>query len=65
MPFSFPYLAPVKTQPVSYSERDHRAGGETSSKRTPQTENVRAQELTPREPENSVASRPEQEPYFE
>jgi type IV secretory pathway TraG/TraD family ATPase VirD4 len=63
-PFSFPYLAPVKTQP-GFIPREVTARVVEIGKRTPQLNTPAAQEITPREPENSKGVAAGQEPYFE
>ena len=64
VPFSFPYLAPVKTQP-GFIPREITPRVVDIGKRTPQPKTPAAQELTPREPENSSGIAAGQEPYFE
>jgi type IV secretory pathway TraG/TraD family ATPase VirD4 len=62
--FSFPYLAPVKTQ-AGFIPREVTARVVEIGKRTPQLNTPAAQEITPREPENSKGVAAGQEPYFE
>jgi Type IV secretion-system coupling protein DNA-binding domain len=64
VPFSFPYLAPVKTQP-GFIPRQITPRVVDIGKRTPQPKTPAAQELAPREPENSSGIAAGQEPYFE
>jgi type IV secretory pathway TraG/TraD family ATPase VirD4 len=64
VPFSFPYLAPVKTQP-GFIPREIPPRVVDIGKRTPPPKTPAAQELTPREPENSSGIAAGQEPYFE
>jgi hypothetical protein len=64
VPFSFPYLAPVKAQP-GFIPREVTARVVEIGKRTPQLNTPDAQEITPREPENSKGLAAGQEPYFE
>src|SRR5580698_9585349 len=64
VPFSFPYLAPVKTQP-GFIPREIPSRVVDIGKRTPQPKTPAAQELAPREPENSSGIAAGQEPYFE
>ena len=64
VPFSFPYLAPVKTQP-GFVPREITPRVVEISKRMPQLNTPVAQEITPREPENSKGIAAGQEPYFE
>src|SRR3984957_4834361 len=64
VPFSFPYLAPEKTQP-GFIPREITPRVVDIGKRTPQPKTPAAQELTPREPENSSGIAAGQEPYFE
>jgi hypothetical protein len=62
VPFSFPYLAPVKSQP-GFIPRE--ITPRVVDKRTPQPKTPAPQELTPRESENSSGIAAGQEPYFE
>jgi len=62
--FSFPYLAPVKTEP-GFIPREITPRVFEVDKRTPQLSTPAAQEITPREPENSEGIAAGQEPYFE
>jgi hypothetical protein len=64
VPFSFPYLAPVKTQP-GFIPREIPPRVVDIGKRTPPPKTPAAQELMPREPENSSGIAAGQEPYFE
>jgi len=64
VPFSFPYLAPVKTQP-GFIPREITPRVVDFGKRMPQPKTPAPQELTPREPENSSGIAAGQEPYFE
>ena len=64
VPFSFPYFAPVKTQP-GFIPREVTARVVEIGKRTPQLNTPAAQGITPREPENSKGVAAGQEPYFE
>jgi hypothetical protein len=64
VPFSFPYLAPVKAQP-GFIPREITPRVVDIGKRTPQLNIPTAQEVTPREPENSEGIAAGQEPYFE
>jgi Type IV secretion-system coupling protein DNA-binding domain len=63
VPFSFPYLAPVKTEP-GFIPREITPRVVEIDKRT-QVSTPAAQEITPREPENSNSIAAGQEPYFE
>jgi len=62
--FSFPYLAPVKTQP-GFIPREITPRVVEISKRTPQPNAPAAQEIRPRESENTKGIAAGQEPYFE
>jgi hypothetical protein len=64
VPFSFPYLAPVKTEP-GFIPRESTPRVVEIDKRTPQLSAPAAQEITPREPENANGIAAGQEPYFE
>jgi len=64
VPFSFPYLAPVKTQP-GFIPREITPRVVEIDKGMPQLNIPAAQEITPREPENSKGIAAGQEPYFE
>jgi hypothetical protein len=64
VPFSFPYLAPVKAQP-GFIPREIKPRVVEIGKRSPQPSTVAAQEISPREPENSEGIAAGQEPYFE
>jgi hypothetical protein len=64
VPFSFPYLAPVKTEP-GFIPREITPRVVEIDKRTPQVSTPAAQEITPRGPENSEGIAAGQEPYFE
>ncbi|MGA2233877.1 MAG: type IV secretion system DNA-binding domain-containing protein [Terriglobales bacterium] len=64
VPFSFPYLAPVKTEP-GFIAREIRPRVVEIEKRPPQASTVAAQEISPRDPENSKGIAAGQEPYFE
>ena len=62
VPFSFPYLAPVKTQP-GFIPRETTSRAVDIEKRPPQPSAPPAQEIRPREPEKDIAAG--QEPYFQ
>ena len=64
VPFSFPYLAPVKTEP-GFIPREITPRVVEIGKRPPQPSTVAAQEISPRESENSEGIAAGQEPYFE
>lgn len=64
VPFSFPYLAPVKTEP-GFIPRQVTSRVVEIEKRPPQPSTVAAQEISPRESENSKGIAAGQEPYFE
>ena len=64
MPFSFPYLAPVKTEPGFIPREITRRVVEIEKGRF-QPSTVAAQEIRPRESENSEGIVAGQEPYFE
>jgi Type IV secretion-system coupling protein DNA-binding domain len=64
VPFSFPYLAPVKTEP-GFIPREITPRVVEIGKRPPQPSTVAAQEISPREPENTQGIAAGQEPYFE
>ena len=64
VPFSFPYLAPVKAQP-GFIPREIKPRVVEIDKRPPQPSTVAAQEISPREPENTEGIAAGQEPYFE
>jgi len=64
VPFSFPYLAPVKTQP-GFIPRELAPRVVEIGKRTPQPNAPAAQEIRPRESEDSKRIAAGQEPYFE
>jgi hypothetical protein len=64
VPFSFPYLAPVKAQP-GFIPREIKPRVVEIEKRPPQPSTVAAQEISPREPENTEGIAAGQEPYFE
>jgi type IV secretory pathway TraG/TraD family ATPase VirD4 len=64
VPFSFPYLAPVKAQP-GFIPREIKPRVVEIEKRPPQPSTVAAQEICPREPENTEGIAAGQEPYFE
>jgi type IV secretory pathway TraG/TraD family ATPase VirD4 len=64
VPFSFPYLAPVKTEP-GFIPREMTPRVVEIGKRPPQPSTVAAQEISPRESENSTGIAAGQEPYFE
>jgi type IV secretory pathway TraG/TraD family ATPase VirD4 len=64
VPFSFPYFAPVKTEP-GFIPREITPRAVEIGKRPPQPSTVAAQEISPREPENSKGIAAGQEPYFE
>jgi hypothetical protein len=64
VPFSFPYLAPVKTEP-GFIPREITPRVVEIGKRPPQPSTVAAQEISPRESENSKGIAAGQEPYFE
>ena len=64
VPFSFPYLAPVKAEP-GFIPREITPRVVEIEERPPQPSTVAAQEVSPREPENSSGIAAGQEPYFE
>jgi len=64
VPFSFPYLAPVKTAP-GFIPREITPRVVEIGKREPEPSAAAAQEMTPREPDNSKGIAAGQEPYFE
>ncbi len=64
VPFSFPYLAPVKTEP-GFIPREITPRVVEIGKRAPQPSTVAAQEISPSESENSKGIAAGQEPYFE
>jgi len=64
VPFSFPYLAPVKAQP-GFVPREIRPRVVEISKRPQKPSGQTAQEIKPRQPENSKGIAAGQEPYFE
>jgi type IV secretory pathway TraG/TraD family ATPase VirD4 len=64
VPFSFPYLAPVKAQP-GFIPREIKPRVVEIEKRPPQSSTVATQEICPREPENTEGIAAGQEPYFE
>jgi hypothetical protein len=64
VPFSFPYLAPVKAQP-GFIPREIKPRVVEIEKRPSQPSTVAAQQISPREPENSEGIAAGQEPYFE
>jgi hypothetical protein len=64
VPFSFPYLAPEKTEP-GFIPREITPRVVEIGKRPPQPSTVAAQEISPRETENSNGISAGQEPYFE
>jgi len=64
VPFSFPYLAPVKAQP-GFVPREITSRAVDIGKRPPQPSAPAAQEMRPRESENSKSIAAGQEPYFE
>jgi hypothetical protein len=64
VPFSFPYLAPVKTEP-GFIPREITPRVVEIGKRPPQPSTVAAQEISPRDSENSKGIAAGQEPYFE
>jgi len=64
VPFSFPYLAPIKTQP-GFIPREITPRVVEIGKRPPQPSTVAEQEIIPRESENSKGIAAGQEPYFE
>jgi Type IV secretion-system coupling protein DNA-binding domain len=64
VPFSFPYLAPEKTEP-GFIPREITPRVVEIGKRPPQPSTVAAQEISPRETENSNGISSGQEPYFE
>jgi hypothetical protein len=63
VPFSFPYLAPVKAQP-GFIPRETTSRAVDIGKR-PQPSAPAAKEIRPRESENSKDIATGQEPYFE
>jgi hypothetical protein len=64
VPFSFPYLAPVKAEP-GFIPREITPRVVEIGKRPPQPSTVAAEEISPRESENSKGIAAGQEPYFE
>jgi hypothetical protein len=64
VPFSFPYLAPVKTE-LGFIPREITPRVVEIEKRPSQPSTVSAQEISPRESENSEGIAAGQEPYFE
>ncbi|MCU1301096.1 MAG: Type secretion system, TraD, DNA-binding domain protein [Candidatus Sulfotelmatobacter sp.] len=64
VPFSFPYLAPVKTEP-GFIPREITPRVIEIGERPPQPSTVAAQEISPRESQNSEGIAAGQEPYFE
>jgi hypothetical protein len=64
VPFSFAYLAPVKTQP-GFIPREIKPRVVEIEKRPPQPSAVATQEISSRESENSKDIAAGQEPYFE
>ena len=64
VPFSFPYLAPVKTEP-GFIPREITPRAVEIGKRPPQPSTAAAQEISPHESENSKGIAAGQEPYFE
>ena len=64
VPFSFPYLAPVKTQP-GFTPRELAPRVVEIGKHLPQPSTPAAQEIRPRESANSKKIAAGQEPYFE
>jgi len=64
VPFSFPYLAPVKTEP-GFIPREITPRVVEIGERSPQPSTVAAQEISPHESENSEGIAAGQEPYFE
>ena len=64
VPFSFPYLAPVKTEP-GFIPRAITPRVVEIEKRPPQPSAVAAHEISPRESENAKGIAAGQEPYFE
>jgi hypothetical protein len=64
VPFSFPYLAPVKAQP-GFIPRGIKPRVVEIEKRPPQPSTVTAQEISPHEPGNTEGIAAVQEPYFE
>src|SRR5579872_2580799 len=64
VPFSFPYLAPVKAEP-GFIPREITPRVVEIGKRPPQPSTVAAQEISPRESQNSEGIAAGQEPYFE
>jgi len=64
VPFSFPYLAPVKAQP-GFIPRETTSRAVDIGKRQPQPSTPAAQEIRPRESENSKGIAAGEEPYFE
>jgi hypothetical protein len=64
VPFSFPYLAPVKTEP-GFIPREITPRVVEIGKHSPQPSIVAAQEISPRDSENSEGIAAGQEPYFE
>jgi hypothetical protein len=64
VPFSFPYLAPVKTQP-GFIPRESTARVVEIGKRPSKPSAPPAQEIKPREPEKSKDIAAGQEPYFQ
>jgi hypothetical protein len=64
VPFSFPYLPPVKAQP-GFIPRETTSRAVDIGKRPPHPSAPAAQEIRPRESENSKGIAAGQEPYFE
>jgi len=64
VPFSFPYLAPVKTEP-GFIPREITPRVVEIGKRPPEPSSVAMQEINPRESENPKGIAAGQEPYFE
>ncbi len=64
VPFSFPYLAPVRTEP-GFIPREITPRVVEIGKRPPQPSTLTTQEIRPRESENSEGITAGQEPYFE
>jgi hypothetical protein len=62
VPFSFPYLAPVKAQP-GFIPRETTSRVVEIGKRPSKPNTQSAQEIKPREPEKDIAAG--QEPYFQ
>ena len=64
VPFGFPYLPPVRTEP-GFIPREIAPRVVEIEKRPPQLSAVAAQEISPHEPEDSKGIAAGQEPYFE